>query len=829
MLHCVTAVLALTAMPTFSDEPAGLASKKALDPSRFLQNYCIDCHTTDNPSGERCFETLDLSNSHLDNQLALQEIIDQLTLGNMPPEDGEQPSTEERLAAIRSFTARLTKMRQQTASTGGRTVLRRLSKREYHRTIGDLLSIDMTMFDPTLEFPDDNLSGQFDNVGSALVTSGHLLERYLDAADQCVEKALAATERPKTQAWIFKDNFYQQAELNAAHKGAFNNRFICLYDHPFNDKPEGAYGHISQFKRGVPVDGVYEIRVHARAFHRDSPYSTKAVRIDLSEPFRMGIRPGDTSLNDMVHTQPIQPKLAEEVIGDDEFRWYTFRVPLDRGFVPRFTFENGIHDVRGSFGRVYRLHKEILPKSVRGESGIYKQRIAVIQYGQMPHIRIDEVQIRGPIEFAWPTRSRRVLTGKSGFTEKVAETLIANFASRAFRRPATENEVDGLVRFYRSRLQDGQLPWQAFKDSLKAALCSPGFLYFQQPESDSGGKLSSHALAERLSYFLTSTMPDDRLRQLADRGELSDPETLRSEVKRLLSSEASDAFVADFLDSWLNLRDLGSMPPDPDTFWLYYAANLEDEMKTETRMFLRDLIDRDASVTEMLSGRHSFINRDLAKLYGIVDLVPAETANEFRRVTFDDARRGGLLGQASILTVSANGIETSPVVRGVWLLENILGTPTPPPPDDVPAIEPDTRGALTIRDQLTKHRDNATCFQCHRKIDPLGFAMESFDAIGQTREFYDSKRKLRIETSGRLPAGKGFANTAEMKQRLLDRKQFFVRAFTERLLMHALGRHIEPTDRGAVDAILAKAQDDSQEYPTAKLIETIVLSDLFRR
>lgn len=204
-----------------------------------------------------------------------------------------------------------------------------------------------------------------------------------------------------------------------------------------------------------------------------------------------------------------------------------------------------------------------------------------------------------------------------------------------------------------------------------------------------------------------------------------------------------------------------------------------------------------------------------------------ESAAEFRRVTFDDARRGGLLGQASIMTVSANGIETSPVVRGVWLLENILGTPTPPPPDDVPTIEPDTRGALTIRDQLTKHRENATCYQCHRKIDPLGFAFESFDAIGQTREFYDQKRKLRIDTSGRLPGGQGFADAAELKQRLLNRKQFFVRTFTERLLTHALGRRIEPLDRGSVDAILAKVADD--DYPTATLIEAIVQSDLFRR
>lgn len=810
-----------------NDKTSSAAQTNSFNSNQFLKSYCIDCHTVDDPSGEREFESLVLTKSDLDTQLTLQEIIDQLTLGTMPPEDGEQPSTQNRLAAIKAFTNRLQEMRQQTASTGGKTVLRRLSKREYRRTVGDLLGIDMTMFDPTLEFPGDNLSGHFDNIGNALVTSGHLLERYLAAAEQSVEKALALTKEPEVKTWTFRGNFYQQAELKAGHERAFKNRFLCLYDHPYNDKPEGAYGHISDLSKGVPVDGVYEIRVHAKAMHRDTPYNNKTVRIDLDEPFRMGLRPGDTSLGDMVHTQPMQPKLAEVVIEDDEFRWYTFEVPLDRGFGPRFTFENGIHDVRGSFGRIYRVQRQTLPKQIQNEKGIFDQRIAIIKSGQMPHIRIDEVQIRGPIKYSWPTLSQQILVGDSEFQGDMAESLIAKFATRAFRRPATSAEIDGLVHFYHSRIQDGQNSWQAYKDTLKATLCAPGFLYFQQPDETDGKKLSPHAFAERLSYFLTSSMPDDRLRELADRGELFDNETLRGEVKRLLRSEASDAFVTDFLNSWLNLRDLGSMPPDPQKFWFYYASGLEAEMKKETELFLQDLISQNAPVTDFVSAQHSFVNRDLAKLYGIIDQASPETANDFRRVTFSDPRRGGLLGQASILTVSANGIETSPIIRGVWLLENILGTPTPPPPDDVPALEPDTRGATTIRDQLSKHRDHAACNQCHRKIDPLGFAFEAFDAIGQSRKHYDQRQKQIIDTSGILPGGQSFADAAELKQLLLKRKVFFVRTFTERLLTHALGRQLEPLDRSNVDNILKTVQEEN--YPTASLIEAIVLSDLFRK
>lgn len=830
MIRCASVVLFVISALSHKQAHAAnceAADEESVEPATFLKTYCVGCHSTADPSGERDFEMLDLNDSSVDNQLALQEIIDQLTLRTMPPDDGDQPSTDARLGAIAAMTGRLTTMRQQTSSTGGRTVLRRLSRREYRRTVGDLLAIDMTMFDPTLEFPADNMISHFDNIGDALVTSGHLLEFYLDAADKCLEKALALRDSPNTGEWVFRDNFFQQPELAPSHRKAFNNRYICLYDHPLNEKPEGAYGYVSEFRSGVPVDGVYEVRVLAKAMNRDTPYGERTVRIDLTEPFRMGIRPGDTSLGDMYHTQPIQPKLAEAVIFDDDFKWYRFRIPLDRGFAPRFTFENGIHDVRGSFGRVFRFHKDTLPPAVHYETGIARQRVAVIDQGKIPHIRISEVQIRGPIEFAWPTPSQQALIGGARFDAANPLELIQRFASRAYRRPATLQEIQGLTALYRSRLDEGHTAEQAFRDTLKSVLCSPAFLYFQQPFAASGGMLSDHGLAERLSYFLTSTTPDDHLRGLADRGEISNPDVLRKVVKRLLASEACGNFVADFLDNWLDLRSLGTMPPDPDRYWFFYAAGLADEMKVETRMYLRDLIDRDASAVELLSGNYSFVNRDLAKLYGIADQVPADSANEFRRVTFNDQLRGGLLGQASILTVSANGIETSPVVRGVWLLENILGTPTPPPPDNVPAIEPDTRGATTIRDQLTRHRDNAACFQCHRKIDPLGFALESFDPIGQSRSFYDEKRKQPIDTSGTLPGGGSFSNVAELKQCMIERKAFFVRTLTERLLMHALGRRIEPVDRAAVDSILIGVQ--AENYPMASLLEAIVLSELFRK
>ncbi|TWT55201.1 hypothetical protein Pla22_28560 [Rubripirellula amarantea] len=793
----------------------------------FVESYCIECHLEDDPSGEREFESLDLASLDSDTQFAVQEMIDQLTLGSMPPVDASQPSVEERLDAIEVMTAELAVMRSKSNSTGGRTILRRLSRREYRNTVRDLLGIDMTMFDPTLEFPADNLAGNFDNVGDALVTSGHLLERYLGAADQCIEKALEATSPPQVQSWHFKDKFVQQAELNAAHRRAFRNRFICLYDHPLSDMPEGAYGHVAEFKDGVHADGVYEIRVLAKAMHRDSPYELKALRIDLAEPFRLGIRPGDTAINDMVHVQPIQPLLAEQNVEPGDFQWYTFNVRLDRGFAPRFTFENGIHDFRGSIGRIYRMNRNLLPPSIQGEQGIFTQRIALIDQGQVPHIRIDEVKIRGPVDYPWPSPSHQAVLGTKSFDGEHAPELIERFASRAFRRQPTDEEVRDLSGFYEQQIEAGREPIDAYKDTLKAILCSPLFLYFQTVEQDAAPSVKQSVLAERLAYMLTSTTPDERLRRLADSGRLSDRDVLIGEVRRLLSSRASEAFAADFLDSWLNLRALGSMPPDPNQFAQYYSGDLQLDMKTETRLFLQDLIRRNAPLTEWLSAKHSFINRDLAKLYQVEDEFPSDDPTSFRRFEFLDNDRGGLLGQASVLTVSANGIETSPVVRGVWLLENVLGTPPPPPPDDVPEIDPDTRGTKTIRDQLTKHRESETCYQCHRKIDPPGFALECFDAIGQTRRFYDKRRRLQVDTSGELPGGLAFDGPSEFKQHLLSRKEFFVRTFTERLITHALGRPVEATDRAEVDAIIQEVA--SRGYPTRELIESVVLSEMFGR
>ncbi|HBV65184.1 MAG TPA: hypothetical protein DEF45_19425, partial [Rhodopirellula sp.] len=646
------------------------------------------------------------------------------------------------------------------------------------------------------------------------------------AAEQSINRAFEISQRPAEQTWQFAGNFFQQAELSTGHREAFENRYLCLYDHPFNDKIEGGYGPLSNFMEGVPYTGVYEVRVLAKNMHQDSPYSPRAMKIDLEEPFRLGIRPGDTKIEDMVHRQPVQPLVAEQLIVGGEFRWYEFEVQLDRGFAPRFTFENGHHDFRGMVGRLYRYDKEKLPEKIRDAKGIFDQRIALIKHAQIPQIRISEVQIRGPIHYGWPNRSRALLYGGESLSEKEVPNRILEFARRSFRRTVEPRDLDSLIKFWQARRTQGQSVEKAFQDTLKYILCSPEFLYFQPSESSLE---SDFALAERLAYFLTSTMPDEQLAQLAATGELRNDSILLSETRRLLTSNASNAFIADFLDSWLELRSLGNTPPDESEFWFYYAANLEADSTKETQLFFRDMLDQNRPAGELLSAKHSFLNRDLAKLYGVADQFPVTHAHEFRRIEFDASLsiRGGLLGQSSVHTISANGVDTSPVVRGVWMLENILGMPTPPPPDNVPAIDPDVRGAKSIRDLLALHRESDTCNQCHRKIDPLGFALEAFDAIGRERKFYDTQREVSIDTSGELPDGERFADLGELKQLLTRQQEFFARNLTAKLLNHALGRRTGPGDRATIDAILKPLETDG--YPLTSLIEGIVQSDLFRK
>lgn len=792
----------------------------------FLMKYCIKCHGVKQQKGERRFDQLVATIDNDDALVDQQDILDLLNLGEMPPAKAPQPTNTERRQVVAWLTGNIERYYRENSTTSGRSVLRRLNAREYRNTVRDLLHLDMTMFDPTVTFPNDQTVEHLDNVGQSLVTSGYLLQRYLAAAELVVNKALFPLERPEVQTWKFEDGLRQQPEIDQVFRKVGEFNYMTLFDVIGADKPEGAYGPIHAFSQGVPYDGRYEIRLLATALHRDHPYDDAFIGTWRDEPFRLGIRPGRKDVGKLHLTQPIEPLLAEIELADEQ-KWYTVEVPLDAGFTPRFTFRNGLMDVRGLYGRLVRKYPDQFPKRVRG--GIVEDRFNAIKFGKLPRIQIETIEIKGPLFDEWPTASQRELLGDDcnsilaagTMTDQQIRSQLTRFASRAYRRRATPDEVDRLVQVVAIRRKAGRSSIEAFSDGIKAALCSPAFLYLE-PAGNNDQQLPPESLAARLSYFVWASMPDVELQEAATSGDLTQPTVLKQQLHRMLTDKRSDALLNGFLDSWLTLRDLGSTPPDRSAFGRYYRHDLGTAMRLETHLFARHLMDENLSVDNFLDSDFTFVNRSLAQHYGLKD---SPTGSEFERVALTDGRRGGLLGQASVLTVTANGIDTSPVVRGVWLLENILGTPPAAPPPDVEPLDPDIRGAKTIRDQLQKHRDVAACYDCHRKIDPMGFALENFDPIGGWRNSYG--RSTKIDASGELPDGQSFRSIEEFKRVLLKKKDQFTRALTTRLLAYAIGRPTDLSDRPQIDAIVTELNNRGGGF--RDLIELVVLSETFRK
>lgn len=820
MLRLSIALLLCSAAPV-------LAATDGKTVTHFLQTYCNDCHGAEKQKGDRRFDTLALPVAKTDTLIELKDILDQINLGEMPPKKSKQPSSDEQKAFIEQITQELTNGRQALASTGGSTVLRRLNRTEYLHTIGDLFSLNMGAFDPTTKFPRDQSAEHMENLGDVLQTSSYLLDQYLDAADVVVEKVFAHQQQPKEQTWHFQGEF-KTTSKSEKKRNEYDNLHLLVLECMDSDKHTGGFGFINDFEDGVPVDGFYEVKVLVKAMNRQHPYDPELFGIDSREPFRFGIVPGDAKLGPLDLPQPNQPMLAEIQLNDGEAEWRTMKVWLDAGHTPRFVFPNGAEEIRKTWMKIADQHKDLWPQFMdeddkkEGKPGIVEARQIALHTRKFPHVRIDEVKIRGPIIEEWPPVTQQAVLSEKAFSPEKMRELLQSFATRAYRRPATQDEVDRLVAVAEKRVSTGHSPLDGFKAALKAALCSPGFVYLSQETQGDSKKLGGYALASRLSYFLWSTMPDDELIKLAASGEVTKPEVLLAQTRRMLKDKRSDAFVAGFLDSWLNLRNLGGMPPDRKEFEEYYAKGFQDAFNTETRLFMRDLIDRDASLVNFLDSDYSFLNQPLATHYELGELgVPAK-AHEFRKVSFKTDKRGGLLGMGSVLTITANGIETSPVTRGVFLLENILGTPPPPPPDDVPAIDPDVRGAKSIRELLSKHRESPNCYGCHQKIDPLGFALENFDAIGDWRPRIG---KTKIDSSGELPSGEKFEDVAGLKKILVQRKDLFARMLTERLLTYACGRRMEALDEATIERIVADLP--KREYGLRSLIESVITSEPF--
>ena len=659
------------------------------------------------------------------------------------------------------------------------------------------------------------------------MTSGFLVDQYFQSANRLVETRLG---KPATapQTWRFNKNFIQYEELTGSHKSAFNFRYLNLYEQPNTDTRQGGYGHIEDFRQGVPVSGLYDIEVEAAALHRDTHYDPAIFGIDLSEPFILGVVPGDITKGHIHYPQAIEPLLASSVVPDNTPTRLKFRVWLEAGQTPRFIFPNGPYESRASVITINKRYKDQF-KGPIGTSGV--GRAHILREGKLPHIRISEIVVQGPVTEAVGGAEEIAVFGPEGFkTERAHDQLFA-FATKAYRRPLQDADRAPIRKLYEQRLAEKASPRQAALDAVKLILCSPSFLYLSEVTQENDRRLQPHDLATRLAYALWATTPDDALLASATTGKLTDDAELKKQIDRLLGDDRLTGFVDGFLDSWLNLRELGGMPPPRETNRAYYAEDLPASMKTEARLFFREMLMENRPVNQFLRADYSFIDKKLAKLYDLPEQKTLRLADGFRRVSLkDDKHRGGLLGMAAVLTVSANGVETSPVTRGAWVSENILGIKPPPPPDTVPAIEPDVSGTTTIRERLAKHSTDRACAECHRKIDPLGFSLESFDPVGRWRVNYAKPKKgpaPKIDTSGEFASGETYKDFAGFRDLLHERREeMFTRHLIRSLLAYSTGRLMEPADEFAVDRIHDKVKQ--QGLGLRSLVVECLTSDVFR-
>ena len=794
-------------------------------PRTFLKNYCFKCHGPEKQEAHRRFDQLLPAITKLEELESWQEILDQLNLGDMPPEKEKQPAKTDVLAVIKSITESIAEAHPRLAGKGQHTALRRMNSWEYRHTIGDLLGLNISAWNPTENFPPEVKVDGFDNIGAGLVTSGLLLNHYLSAAAQAIERATHFGPRPEIKTYAQKSPFYFKGKEARELPKLFQvDRFRFIPETPYTDLYGRHYrgGHIGfrpLLNQGVAQSGLYRVRVRAAAIDRRHPYGKTIDDFRNGDPLILELTAVDRQ-GSVTSTGNVSRKrsLAMVELINEKPQWFEWDVYMEKGYEPEVRFRNGTTATK-RLVRLLATAKDVAPeiKPFSEMKAGNERSYGVLKAYRGPKLRIWEIQIRGPFVKEWPPRGHDLMYGSlkpNDLNREKTRERLRIFAAKAFRRPLWQGELSPIESMVNRKQDEGLEPLQALQLGFQTILCSTSFLYLDE----NSGKLNDYALASRLSYFLWSTAPDSELLTLAEQNKLSKSVVLRGQVKRMLRNSKSNRFANNFIRVWLNFDNIGEMPPSKD-FKVYYRDNLEVAMRNETQTFFRHVLDHNLSTHEFLNADYSFLNRELALHYGIEGI----EGNHLSRVSLKGTPRGGLLGHGSFLTASANGVDTSPVVRGIYMLEKLFGYTPPPPPDDVPDIEPDIRGAKTIREQLAKHREIATCAECHRKIDPFGFALENFDAIGRWRNEYG--KNMPIDASGELPNGDAFSTVPEFGKHIIKREGQFSRSLTEKLLTYAIGRELVPSDRPAIDAILREMRQDNKGL--RDLIEAVVLSEVF--
>ena len=762
--------------------------------SQLFAEHCQMCHSGAKAMGG--FTVTSLTEDFTDKQNLERwlNVLEQLKDGNMPPKEKPRPPINDVKSVMDWITTQAENAESVRRETEGRVVMRRLNRAEYANTVRDLLGVEVDLADL---LPLDTSTNGFDNNAEQLHTSSFLMRNYLDAADRVLDEAIANEPEP----WIQKKRFDIREEKSVKATGS-------VYRHTDDGVAifatwESANIRVTMWNFRSHVRGKYRFRISGYGFQSEG------------KPITFRVTAGTLK------------EVTEERLID------YFAVPADKPTVIEFTEqlepENRI--------RILAEGLPALPPAV--------EKIGADKYTG-PGLVIQWVDVEGPILESWPPPSHKAIFGDLKLTRIAperfevvssqpmidAERILRDFARRAFRRNINDVDIQPFLARVQSKLAQNYSFEQAMRVGLKGVLVSPDFLFLREQ----GPKLDDFALASRLSYFLWSSMPDEELFELASSNRLHEPEVLREQVERLLRDPKAKAFNTNFTGQWLSLRAIDATMPD-GTLYPEYDDILKTSMLKETSLFFDEVLTNDLPLTHFVSSDFSFLNARLAKHYGI----PGIEGMEMRKVTLPiESHRGGLLTMGSVLKVTANGTTTSPIIRGSWVLERILGTPPAKPPADVGAIEPDIRGATTIREQLAKHRNVESCASCHRKIDPPGFALESFDVIGGWRDHYRATgeprevngRRVRfwngpaVDPGDELADGRSFRNIDEYKKLILEDKDQLARNLTEKLLAYGTGAVPSYSDKLQIETIVSRLRD--KNYGFKSLIHEIVQSPLFQ-
>ena len=779
------ALALLAAVTAVAGQSAGPTDHRAV-----LDAYCVTCHSDRLRTAGLSLQTLDVARP-ADAPDTWEKVIGKLRTGTMPPAGMPRPAT----TTVAALTAYLETSLDRLAAerpNPGRPALRRLTRTEYRNAIRDLLAVEI---DAASLLPADDSRFGFDNVGSVLTLSPLLAERYLAVARHVRRLALGdPAARPALEIYEVSRQLVQ--DDRAGERLPFGTRGGIAVRHHFPADGEYVFKvrlqrNSREYIRGLQSAHDLDVRLDGRRIHR---FTIGGERRGRSAGIFSTASMGDVA-------QERYERTADEAL--DVRHWVTA----------------GTHELSAAFVR-----DGSLPERPR------QPRMTMYDYSQYKggEPGLATLGIDGPYgaKGVSTTASRRALLacqpGRPAEEERCARTILATLARRAYRRPVTDDDLETLVRFYRTGRREGGFE-SGIGLALERVLIGPEFLFRteREPSGLVPSRVSDVELASRLSFFLWSSIPDEELLTLAERGRLKEPAVLDRQVRRMLADARASSLTTNFAAQWLHLRNLAIAAPDLERF-PYFDENLREAFRTETELFFDSVLREDRSVLDLLDADDTFLNERLAEHYGI----PGVYGSHFRRVRLADGTRGGLLGHGSILTVTSYANRTSPVVRGKWILDNILNAPPPPPPPNVPELKArDQRGnVLSMRAQMEQHRSNPVCAGCHRVMDPLGFALEPFDGIGRWRT---TDAGERIDASGAMPDGTRFNGPAEFRQVLAQaRREPFVATVADRLLTYALGRGLEYYDAPAVRRIVGEASNGG--YRLSALVLGVVTSTPFQ-